>query len=381
MPNNFFTIAMFIILGALSILLILIRREFDKRCLKFDAWVDANTPATKASKSPKEASVWESTVTPHNADPVADWSVYVTECYNKGSLWNKREYFTVKPKILETLEGIVKDYPLGHPKNWQFGFQMPATPIARGIFSFHDDLMVFLVLILFFVMYVLTVCVYNYSSNKKTTTEHIVHASTLEIIWTLVPALVLIIIAIPSFSLLYSVDEIVEPVLTLKIVGHQWYWTYELFDQETVADILKLEFSDKLPHVTSFDSYMLAEEDIVKGLGLSNYRLYVVDKHLGLPSNIPTRLLMTSNDVLHSWTIPSLGVKVDACPGRLNQSALLIKYAGLYYGQCSEICGANHGFMPIGVVCFDLGLTDAILKMWIFELEPLLSTFQNIAKE
>jgi heme/copper-type cytochrome/quinol oxidase subunit 2 len=101
---------------------------------------------------------------------------------------------------------------------------------------------------------------------------------------------------------------------------------------------------------------MLAEEDVVKGLGLSNYRLYVVDKHLGLPSNVPTRLLMTSNDVLHSWTIPSLGVKVDACPGRLNQASLFIKYTGLYYGQCSEICGTNHGFMPIGVVCFDLAL-------------------------
>jgi cytochrome c oxidase subunit 2 len=276
------------------------------------------------------------------------------------------------------------DLPLGHPKPWQLGFQLPGSPIARGIFAFHDDLMVFLTLILFFVVYVLTVCLYTYSATKVTTTQHIVHASTLEIIWTLIPALVLIVIAIPSFSLLYSVDEIVEPLLTVKIIGHQWYWSYELFDSETLAEILRLEFTapnSAVDYSTSFDSYMLAEEDVVKEVGLSNYRLYVVDKHLGLPSNVSTRLLITSNDVLHSWAVPSLGIKIDACPGRLNQGSLFIKYSGLYYGQCSEICGTNHGFMPIGIVCFDLGLPTSLLELLFFDLEPLIASLQNLARE
>ena len=277
-----------------------------------------------------------------------------------------------------------KNLPLGHPNAWQLGFQLPGSPIARGIFSFHDDLMVFLTLILFFVIYVLGVCLYVYSADKTKTTEHIVHASTLEIVWTLIPALILVVIAIPSFSLLYSVDEIVEPLLTVKIIGHQWYWTYELFDAETLADLLRLEFEatdSSVDYSTSFDSYMLAEEDVIKGAGLSNYRLFVVDKHLGIPSNVSTRLLMTSNDVLHSWAIPSLGVKVDACPGRLNQASIFIKYAGLYYGQCSEICGTNHGFMPIGVVCFDLALPASLLDILFFDLEPLIASLQNLAKE
>jgi len=222
---------------------------------------------------------------------------------------------------------------LGHPNDWQLGFQLPGSPIARGIFSFHDDLMVFLTLILFFVIYVMAVCLYTFSSNKISTTEHVVHASALEIIWTIIPAIILVIIAIPSFSLLYSVDEIVEPMLTIKIIGHQWYWSYELFNTEALVKLLSSEFKaqdSSIDYATSFDSYILAEEDIAKGLGLSNFRLYVVDKHIGIPTNVSTRLLMTSNDVLHSWAVPSLGIKVDACPGRLNQASIFIQYSGLF---------------------------------------------------
>jgi cytochrome c oxidase subunit 2 len=276
------------------------------------------------------------------------------------------------------------DVALGHPNPWQLGFQLPGSPIARGIFAFHDDIMVFLTMVLMFVIYVLAVCLYKYNAKKSETTEHVVHASVLEIVWTVIPALILVIIAIPSFSLLYSVDEIVEPLLTIKIIGHQWYWSYELFDSETLAKLLSLEFQsqDSSPdYATSFDSYMLAEEDLLKGLGLSNFRLYVVDKHLGVPSNVSTRLLMTSNDVLHSWAIPSLGIKVDACPGRLNQSSLFIQYTGLYYGQCSEICGTNHAFMPIGIVCFDMALPTATLREYFYHLEPIITSLQTLAKE
>ena len=268
---------------------------------------------------------------------------------------------------------------LGHPKNWQLGFQTPAAPIAEGIIAFHDDLMVFLCFILFFVVVILAVCLNTFTSTKRSgESEHLVHASTLEIVWTLIPALILIIIAIPSFSLLYSVDEIVEPMLTLKIIGHQWYWSYEFFNAETLSALLNLEFDTKVESITTFDSYMLSDEDLAQKTGITAYRLFSVDKHVGLPSRVPTRLLMTSNDVLHSWAVPSLGVKVDACPGRLNQASLYIKYMGIYYGQCSEICGTNHAFMPIGIVSFDLGLPTYVLEDVFADLEPILVSLQNM---
>ena len=271
---------------------------------------------------------------------------------------------------------------LGHPQPWQLGFQTPAAPIAEGIVAFHDDLMVFLTFILFFVIVVLTVCLYAFTETvKKGESDPLVHASTLEIVWTLIPAVILIIIAIPSFSLLYSVDEIVEPLLTLKIVGHQWYWSYEFFNAETLSSLFHWEFNTDHESVTTFDSYMLSDEDLAKNVGLTSYRLYTVDKHIGLPVRVPTRLLMTSNDVLHSWAVPSLGVKVDACPGRLNQASLYIKYQGIYYGQCSEICGTNHAFMPIGIVAFDLGLPAYVLEDVFSDLEPILVSLQNLSKE
>ena len=273
---------------------------------------------------------------------------------------------------------------LGHPEPWQYGFQIPASPIFEGIISFHDDLMVFLTFILFFVVVILVTCLNVFTSTKRNgESDYLVHASTLEIVWTLIPALILIVIAIPSFSLLYSVDEIVEPLLTLKIIGHQWYWSYEFFNAETLCALLNLEFKGGEPEssITTFDSYMLSDEDLAKGSGLTSYRLFTVDKHIGLPCKVPTRLLMTSNDVLHSWAVPSLGIKVDACPGRLNQSALYIKYEGIYYGQCSEICGTNHAFMPIGIVAFELGLPEYVLEDVFSDLEPVLLSLQNLAKE
>jgi len=281
------------------------------------------------------------------------------------------------PSPYPTYEKIMS--VLGHPQAWQLEFQIPATPIAEGIIAFHDDLMVFLTFILFFVIIVLGVCLKNFTSTKKNgESDHLVHASTLEIVWTLIPALILIIIAVPSFSLLYSVDEIVEPLLTLKIIGHQWYWSYEFFNADNLATLLNLKFNsyefypEPYEAISSFDSYMLSDEDLANKVGLTSYRLYTVDKHIGLPAHVPTRLLMTSNDVLHSWGVPSLGVKVDACPGRLNQSSLYIKYLGIFYGQCSEICGTNHAFMPIGIVTFDLNIPNYILEDVFSDLEPIL---------
>jgi cytochrome c oxidase subunit 2 len=269
-------------------------------------------------------------------------------------------------------------------RNGQLGFQTPASPIAEGIIAFHDDLMVFLTLILCFVLYILTICLVRFGfNNQNGAPQRLIHAATLEIIWTIIPALILIAIAIPSFSLLYSVDEIVEPLFTVKIVGHQWYWSYEFLDPEVVAQLYNdtlrgEELLFEAEGSGSFDSYLLADDELVAGEGLSSYRLLTVDNHLFIPTEMNVRAMVTSADVLHSWAIPSLGIKLDACPGRLNQTSVFIKREGLYYGQCSEICGVNHGFMPIGIVSqeFFSGVKPSAL-----DLEPLLAALQAIALE
>jgi cytochrome c oxidase subunit 2 len=217
--------------------------------------------------------------------------------------------------------------------NWQIGFQDPATPYMEGIINFHHNIMFFLVGVVIFVSWLLVRCIFLYSTKNHPTPDKFTHSTLLEIIWTIIPALILMIIAVPSFALLYSLDEIIDPALTLKVIGHQWYWSYEY------SDYTSLEGGQNL----NFDSYMIAEED----LNLGNFRLLEVDNRVILPTKTHIRVLVTAADVLHSWAIPSLGIKIDACPGRLNQLSLFVKRPGVYYGQCSEICGINHGFMPI----------------------------------
>jgi len=223
---------------------------------------------------------------------------------------------------------------------WGMNFQDPATPIMEGILEFHNHLMFFIILIAIFTSWILGRCIYFYNENSNQTPEMFTHSTPLEIIWTIVPALILLIIAVPSFALLYSMDEMIDPALTLKVVGHQWYWSYEYSDYST------LEGGESL----NFDSYMLSTEDLTKG----NLRLLEVDNRIILPINTHIRIIVTAADVLHSWAVPSFGIKVDACPGRLNQASLFIKREGVFYGQCSEICGVNHGFMPIVIRAVDL---------------------------
>jgi len=271
-----------------------------------------------------------------------------------------------------------------HP--WQLGFQTPASPLREGIVVFHDDLRRFLTRILCFVGYLFVVCLYRFGNGSNRPVERLVHATTLEVVWTIIPALILRLIAVPSFSLLYSIDEVIEPLFTVKVVGHQWYWSYEFLDPEVVArlynDSLIAEGGEDLLFTAagsgSFDSYLLGDDELLAGEGLSSIRLLTVDNHLFLPTERHIRARVTSADVLHSWAIPSLGVKVDACPGRLNQTSLFLRREGLYYGQCSEICGVNHGFRPIGIVSqsFFAGLTPTAL-----DVEPLLTALQALAQE
>nr|UYK51689.1 cytochrome c oxidase subunit 2 [Asterias amurensis] len=207
--------------------------------------------------------------------------------------------------------------------NWtQLGLQDASSPLMEELIYFHDYTLIILTLITILVFYGLASLIVSSNTNR-----FFLEGQTLETIWTVIPAVILIFIALPSLQLLYLIDEVNNPFLTIKAIGHQWYWSYEY------ADYRDLEF----------DSYMISTND----LSLGNPRLLEVDNRLTLPAQTPIRVLVTSSDVLHSWTVPSLGIKMDAVPGRLNQVNFFISRCGLFYGQCSEICGANHSFMPI----------------------------------
>nr|YP_006280819.1 cytochrome c oxidase subunit 2 [Cyanophora paradoxa]ADW79173.1 cytochrome c oxidase subunit 2 [Cyanophora paradoxa] len=228
-----------------------------------------------------------------------------------------------------------------HPNTWQLYFQDSATPIMEGIVNLHNDLMFFLIVIAIFVIWMLTRTLMLYIKSNNPIASNIVHGTAIEIAWTVTPSLILMMVAIPSFALLYSMDEMVDPSLTLKVIGHQWYWSYEYCDYIDSGYIS----NNKLFMLKSlnYDSYMVPEED----LELGQLRLLEVDNRVLLPVESHIRAIVTAADVIHSWAIPSLGVKCDAIPGRLNQIGMFIKREGVYYGQCSEICGVNHGFMPI----------------------------------
>ena len=226
---------------------------------------------------------------------------------------------------------------------WQLGFQDPATPIMQGLIDLHHDIFFFLVVILVFVSWMLARTVYHFHHSKNPKPEKIVHGAAIEIAWTSIPALILLFIAIPSFALLYSMDEITQPSVSVKAIGHQWYWTYEYSDYQTNDDT-EGTFGAEGGSI-QFDSYMIPTDELTEG----QLRLLEVDNRVVLPIEKHVRLLITSADVLHSWAVPSLGVKCDAIPGRLNQTSIFLNREGVFYGQCSELCGVNHGFMPIVV--------------------------------
>nr|ADM73176.1 cytochrome oxidase subunit II [Macrotermes barneyi]ADM73181.1 cytochrome oxidase subunit II [Macrotermes sp. HY-2010] len=200
--------------------------------------------------------------------------------------------------------------------------QDSASPIMEQLIFFHDHALMIMLMIITTVMYTMISIIKN-----KQTSRFILEGQMIETIWTIAPAIILVFIAMPSLRLLYLMDEVHNPALTLKAVGHQWYWSYEY------SDFTKMEF----------DSYMTQEEQP------NTFRLLDTDNRVVLPMNSPIRMIVTAADVLHSWTVPSLGVKTDATPGRLNQVSFSINRPGILYGQCSEICGANHSFMPITI--------------------------------
>ena len=220
---------------------------------------------------------------------------------------------------------------------WAYlGFQDSASPLIEQLIFFHDHIILVLILIITFVGYMLSTVLFNSFINR-----YMLEHQTIEIIWTAIPAIILIFIALPSLRLLYLLDEVNSPTITLKTIGHQWYWRYEY------SDFLHLEF----------DSYIVPSNELES----AGFRLLDVDNRTVLPINTQIRVIIRAADVIHSWTVPALGVKADAIPGRLNQVRFLINRPGLFFGQCSEICGANHRFMPIVI---ERVSTDSFLN-WI----------------
>nr|AML25694.1 cytochrome c oxidase subunit II [Staphylinidae sp. BMNH 1274190] len=200
--------------------------------------------------------------------------------------------------------------------------QDSASPLMEQLMFFHDHSMMILMMITMLVGYMMTSILVN-----KFNYRYLLEGQEIELIWTLIPAIILIFIALPSLRLLYLLDEISNPLISLKTIGHQWYWSYEYSDFKNIE----------------FDSYMIPTNE----LNSFSFRLLEVDNRLVIPYNSQIRLMVTAADVLHSWTIPSISVKIDATPGRLNQTTFYLNRTGIFFGQCSEICGANHSFMPI----------------------------------
>lgn len=226
----------------------------------------------------------------------------------------------------------------------QLGFMAPATEVMRDIVSFHNWLLVMCIGISLFVMIMMLIIFIKFNAKANPIPSKTTHHTGLEVVWTIVPIIILLVIAVPSFKLLYLQDVIPESDLTIKAIGHQWYWSYEYPDHDDF----------------SFDSIMLTDEEAAA----AGYpRLLGTDTHIVVPVNKTVRLLVTASDVIHAWAIPAFGVKIDAVPGKLNETWFNVDREGMYYGQCSELCGKDHGFMPIMVEVVSQEKYDAWIAM------------------
>ena len=215
------------------------------------------------------------------------------------------------------------------PVDWQLGFQKSASESMSDIVWFHDYMLLpIITAITVFVLFLLAYACIRFRASKNPVASTTSHNTTIEVIWTLVPCLILIVMAVPSFKVLYSQDEIPKADVTIKAIGYQWYWGYEYPDENIV-----------------FDSYMIEDKDLKEG----QPRLLAVDNEVVVPVNKVVKVMITANDVLHAWALPSFGVKRDAVPGRINETWFKADRTGTFYGQCSELCGIKHAFMPITV--------------------------------
>lgn len=243
------------------------------------------------------------------------------------------------------------------PKSWELNLQPPAGPLAEQMVNFHTMLLWIISAIVLFVFALLVWIVIRYNHKRNPVPSTTTHNTLIEVIWTVIPVIILIVVAVPSFKVLFSQGRIPEADMTLKITGYQWYWGYEYPDQDGI----------------SFNAYMIPEKDIDPSKGQK--RLLETDNEVVLPVGKTIRVQMTAADVIHAWTIPAFGVKKDAVPGRLNEAWFKIDKPGVYYGQCSEICGNGHSYMPIKV----RAVTEAEFTAWVAEAKTKFSHNTNFA--
>jgi len=233
---------------------------------------------------------------------------------------------------MELLNNVLSIF-LDAPSPWGLYFQDSATPQMEGLVELHDNIMYYLVIILFAVGWILVSLVINYLNIKSPIShKYLNHGTLIELIWTILPAVILLLIAFPSFKLLYLMDEVSDPSMSVLAEGHQWYWSYQYPD-----------FLNESEEFIEFDSYIVPESDLEHG----TLRMLEVDNRVILPELTHVRFIITAGDVIHSFSCNSLGIKCDAYPGRLNQVSVFINREGVFYGQCSEICGILHSSMPI----------------------------------
>ena len=213
--------------------------------------------------------------------------------------------------------------------DWQLSFQNPATDLMGSVVGLHNIILIVMTLVTLFVLFLLFYVSFRFSAKRNPIPSTTTHNTVVEVLWTAIPIVILVVLAIPSFKLLYQQEKSENYDMTVKVIGHQWYWEYEYPDH---GDFY-------------FESYMIQDEDLQEG----DLRLLTVDNPLVIPANKNIQILITAGDVLHSWAVPSMGLKTDAVPGRLNETWVNVKEPGIYRGQCSEICGTGHGFMPVVV--------------------------------
>jgi cytochrome c oxidase subunit 2 len=252
------------------------------------------------------------------------------------------------------------------PKNWQLGFQDPASTGMESIVWFHDYMLLpVTTAITVFVLFLILYACFKFRASKNKVASTTSHNTTIEVLWTLIPCLILIVLAVPSFKLLYEQDTIPKADITIKAVGYQWYWGYEYPDENI-----------------GFDSYMVDEKD----LKANQPRLLTVDNEIYVPVNKVVKVLITANDVLHAWALPSFGVKRDAIPGRINETWFKAEKTGTFYGQCSELCGIKHAFMPITVNVvteeeYAIWLNDAKQKFALEDTSSNIKVVKNQIKK
>ncbi len=217
----------------------------------------------------------------------------------------------------------------GMAEPWQLGFQEAVTPVMRETDWFHNLLLVIIAAIVAFVTVLLAYVFWRFNENANPEPSRTTHHTLLEVAWTVIPVIILIVIAVPSFRLLYLQRDIPDADLTIKAIGSQWYWSYEYPDNGNI----------------SFDSVMVEDDELKPG----QPRLLTVDENIVVPVNKVVRVIVTANDVIHAFAVPAFGIKIDAVPGRLNETWFKAEKTGVYYGQCSELCGLRHAYMPIAV--------------------------------